>query len=241
MSISNSDHKNTIFYFKDCLSDASTNDVTLADLHLLLAKCHRGRNDLKSAILSCESSIEARPKWKDPFLYRSACFQALHQHFSESPGDTLDNIEQDRKEANFIVRNSQELQEAIKSSQNGDRIFLEAGKYEAKSLFLCGKNVAMIGASVKDCLLEFRSSVSQKLETFLICSCAGNTPTLIKRLTFKSIGPTQQGAAKIKFLGVAGGTVQIEDCLFDASENPDTDAVYTNAKIAGKFRTLTSV
>ena len=57
--------------------------------------------------------------------------------------------------------------------------------------------------------------------------------TLLKRLTFKSI--TVQGLAKIKFLGVAGGTVQLEDCLFDATENNDTDAVYTNAKIAGKL------
>ena len=39
--------------------------------------------------------------------------------------------------------------------------------------------------------------------------------------------------AKIKFLGVAGGTVQLEDCMFDATDNTDADAVYTNAKIAG--------
>ena len=35
----------------------------------------------------------------------------------------------------------------------------------------------------------------------------GAAPTLLKRLTFKSI--TAQGLAKIKFLGVAGGTVQL--------------------------------
>jgi hypothetical protein len=57
-------------------------------------------------------------------------------------------------------------------------------------------------------------------------------PTLIKRLTFKSISATT-GLAKIKFLGVAGGTVQLEDCLFDATDNTDADAVFTNAKIAG--------
>jgi len=72
------------------------------------------------------------------------------------------------------------------------------------------------------------------LETFLICSSSGPLPTLIKRLTFKSIS-TQQGVAKIKFLGVAGGTVQLEDCMFDATDNTDADAVYTNAKIAGNL------
>ena len=71
---------------------------------MLLAKCYRGKDDLKSAILSCESSIEARPQWKDPFLYRSACFQALHQYFQESDGDIIANIEQDRNEAQFKVR-----------------------------------------------------------------------------------------------------------------------------------------
>lgn len=220
---------------QDCLSDAANDKSVLAELHLLLAKCHRGRNDVKSAILSCQSSIEARPKWKDPFLYRSACFQALHQYFTETDGDLPANIEQDRQQATHIVRSSEELQSALKTAGNGDRIFLEAGKYEAKSLFLCGKNVSLIGASVKDCILEFRNDAikEQKLETFLICSCAGATPTLIKRLTFKSL-QTQGGVAKIKFLGVAGGTVQLEDCLFDATENPDADAVYTNAKIAGK-------
>jgi hypothetical protein len=95
---------------------------------------------LKSAISSCESSIEARPKWKDPFLYRSACFQALHQYFTETAGDDAKNIEQDRKEATHIVRNTEELHQAIKNSSNGERIFLEAGKYESQSsLFLCGK------------------------------------------------------------------------------------------------------
>ena len=186
---------------------------------------------MKSAILACQSSIEARPKWKDPFLYRSACFQALHQYFTETDGDLEDNIAQDRNEANHVVKTSEELATVLKNAQDGDKVFLEKGKYQAKSLFLCGKNVAFIGASVKDCILEFKNDTNQKLETFLICSCAGPLPTLIKRLTFKSV--TAHGLAKIKFLGVAGGTVQLEDCLFDATENTDTDAVYTNAKIAG--------
>ena len=72
----------------------------------------------------------------------------------------------------------------------------------------------------------------------MICSSSGPLPTLLKRLTFKSIS-TQQGLAKIKFLGVAGGTVQLEDCMFDATDNTDADAVYTNAKIAGIFPFLT--
>ena len=122
--------------------------------------------------------------------------------------------------------------EALKKAENGDKIFVEKGRYQAKSLFLCGKNVSLIGASVKDCILEYKNDTNAKLETFLICACSAPRPTLIKRLTFKSV--SAQGIAKIKFLGVAGGTVQLEDCLFDGTDNPDSDAVYTNAKIAGK-------
>lgn len=63
----------------------------------------------------------------------------------ESPGDSTLNIEKDREDANHVVKNNIEFQEAIKSAKNGEKIFLEVGKYEAKSLFLCGKNVAIIG------------------------------------------------------------------------------------------------
>ena len=81
-----------IVSFQDCLSDAANDKFLLGELHLLLAKCHRGKDDLKAAILSCESSIEARPQWKDPYLYRSACFQALHQFFQETDGDHASHI-----------------------------------------------------------------------------------------------------------------------------------------------------
>ncbi len=219
---------------QDCLSDAASQDKNLlAELHLLLAKCHRGRSDLKSAILSCESSIEARPQWKYPFLYRSAVFQALHSYFQDTDGDVPENIDKDRQEASVTVHNSQELVDALKSSQDGDRIFVEKGKYKAKSLFLCGKNVSLIGASVKDCILEFDNNTTNKLETFLICGSSGVSPTLIKRLTFKSVRVDGKLNAKIKFVGVAGGTVQLEDCLFDGTGFNDVDAIYTNAKIAG--------
>ena len=142
-------------------------------------------------------------------------------------------IDQDRQEAQFKVQTNDDLIEALKQAQNGDKIFIEKGRYQAKSLFICGKNVSLIGASVKDCILEYKNDTNAKLETFLICACSGPRPTLIKRLTFKSI--SAQGTAKIKFLGIAGGTVQLEDCLFDGTDNLDADAVYTNAKIAGTY------
>ena len=61
----------------DCLSDAASEKGRpyLAELHLLLAKCYRGLDNLKDAIVSCNSAIEQRPGWKDPYLVRSACFQ----------------------------------------------------------------------------------------------------------------------------------------------------------------------
>ena len=61
----------------ECLSDAASEKGRpfVAELHLLLAKCHRGLDNLKDAVLSCNSAIEQRPGWKDPYLVRSACFQ----------------------------------------------------------------------------------------------------------------------------------------------------------------------
>ena len=63
----------------DCLSDAASEKGRpyLAELHLLLAKCYRGLDKLKDAIVSCNSAIEQRPGWKDPYLVRSACFQVI--------------------------------------------------------------------------------------------------------------------------------------------------------------------
>ena len=96
-------------------------------------------------------------------MYRSACFQALHQYFQESDGDLESNINFDRQEAKFKVQTNEDLVEALKSAQNGDKIFVEKGRYQAKSLFLCGKNVSLIGASVKDCILEYKNDTNAKL------------------------------------------------------------------------------
>ena len=63
-----------------------------------------------------------------------------------------------------------------------------------QSAFLFGnKNVSVIGASAKDCILVYGPAegdevvdlTSSKLETMLICVAASQRPTLIKRLTFR--------------------------------------------------------
>ena len=61
----------------DCLSDAVSEKGRpyVAELHLMLAKCYRGLDNLKDAIVSCNSALEQRPGWKDPYLVRSSCFQ----------------------------------------------------------------------------------------------------------------------------------------------------------------------
>ena len=61
----------------ECLSDAASEKGRpyVAELHLMLAKCYRGLGNLKDAIVSCNSALEQRPGWKDPYLVRSACFQ----------------------------------------------------------------------------------------------------------------------------------------------------------------------
>ena len=61
----------------DCLSDAVSERGRpyVAELHLMLAKCYRGLDNLKDAIVSCNSALEQRPGWKDPYLVRSSCFQ----------------------------------------------------------------------------------------------------------------------------------------------------------------------
>ena len=134
----------------------------VADLHLSLAKCHKSMDDVRSAVASCNAAVSLGPKWKDPFLYRSACFQALHQAFVETDGDSEDNVERDRTEANIIVDPEERasapkgsegktrvasVDEALQVSREGDRIFVEKGEYYVSSspLFICGKSVSVIG------------------------------------------------------------------------------------------------
>ena len=125
----------------------------------MLAKCHKGLGDLKTSISCCNSAIEQNSKWKEPYLYRSATFQALHTAFLETDGDTSDNIARDRAGADIIVDTSKEptdvsrhreeeakrrllrknkekvplfvnkLDEALRLAENGQKIFIEAGVY----------------------------------------------------------------------------------------------------------------
>ena len=264
--------------FEDLLSEAANNGEeeedasnsggrssrNLADLHLSLAKCHKSMDDVRSAVASCNAAVSLGPKWKDPFLYRSACFQALHQAFVETDGDSEDNVERDRTEANIIVDPEERaskggsegktcvasVDEALQASKEGDRIFVEKGEYYVSSspLFICGKSVSIIGASTRDCVFNYTSpgsdaspssALASRLNTFLICA-GEEAPVLLKRLTFRNV--CQQGAqcsTKTRFLGVGGGTVQVEDCVFEGAdggeeaEAADVDAIYANAKIAG--------
>ena len=92
-------------------------------------------------------------------MYRSACFQALHTAFLETDGDTIDNIERDRTEADIIIDTSKEptdiskykdeeakrrllrrdtkkvplyvdkFEDALRLAENGQKIFIEAGVY----------------------------------------------------------------------------------------------------------------
>ena len=244
--------------------------------HLLLAKCYKGLSDLKTAISCCNSAIEQNSKWKEPFLYRSACFQALHVAFLETEGDTKDNIERDRAQADIIVDTSREptdvsrykeeeakrrllrknkekvpiyvnkLDEALRLAENGQKIFIEAGVYtvsagqgnDFSSFYVFGKNLSLIGASTKDCILLYKKESETdsapsgpKLETFLICAGAGD-PTLVKRLTFRN---DNSCSVKTKFFGVGGGHVQLEDCLFDGVTSSEVDAVYANSAICGSL------
>ena len=238
----------------------------LADIHLSLAKCHKSTDDVRSAIASCNAAVSLCPKWKDPFLYRSACFQALHQAFVETEGDSQDNVERDRVEATIIVDPEERtsggktcvasVDEALQASKEGDRIFVEKGEYYVSSspLFICGKSVSVIGASTRDCVLNYTSpaagsdaaspssspALASRLNTFLICA-GEEAPVLLKRLTFRLTSAT---STKTRFIGVAGGTVQVEDCVFEGADSgegeeagegaaADVDAIYANAKIAG--------
>ena len=196
------------------------------------------------------------------------------------------NIDRDRKEADIIVDITAKdasvddtsgritvnrIEDAFKAAKEGSKIFVEPGEYcinsveddEGKSfrpsVFLFGKNVLLIGASSKRCVLLFGSSnhndtqsqlspstsssggIGSKLETLLICASAGKHPTLIKRFTFRRASNTSCSStgAKTRFLGVAGGSVHLEDCLFDAGGtsstvcSSDVDAVYASSRICG--------
>ena len=121
---------------------------------------------------------------------------------TESAGDSEENIERDRGEANIIVdatakpsdtqtaRVVNRLDEAFQIATEGSRIFVERGSYRVtsnatskiKSAFLFGnKNVSVIGASSKDCVLLYgqaddEESVAASL-TQQVCSV--NTHFLI--------------------------------------------------------------
>lgn len=84
-----------------------------------------------------------------------------------------------------------------------------------------------------------RDSLSSNLNTFLICGGSGKKPTVLRRLTFRAAGPK---AARVRYVGVAAGPVQAEDCVFEGVAAPDqtgeavdvdVDAVYVSAKICG--------
>jgi hypothetical protein len=250
----------------------------LADIHLNLAKCYKALDDVKGAIASCNAAVSLGPKWKDPFLYRSACFQALHEKFIETDGDAEDNIDSDRKKANIVVDESVKqpreedgrafvarLDEAVRLAKDGDKIFVERGQYEITTaassavpaasgapFFLCGKSITIIGASTRDCVLNYKRSTAGavtasstkdavsaqsaafSLDTFLICASEHN-PVLLKRLTFRNMNPAGS-PTHTRFLGVASGTLQIEDCVFEGADGAsDVDAIYTNSKIAGSL------
>ena len=193
------------------------------------------------------------------------------------------NIHRDREEADIIVDTKakhrattkdstkvivKRIDEAFKAAKEGSKIFVEPGEYyintieddEGKSFrpsaFLFGKNVLLIGASSKRCVLLFGTpphatesidedsidnssrGVSSSLETLLICASAGKTPTLIKRVTFRRANSNSSNLTEVKtrFLGVAGGSVHLEDCLFDAGSmgySSDVDAVYASSRICG--------
>ena len=181
--------------------------------------------------------------------------QALHTALLETAGDSLENVQRDREEADIIVDTDREpsditkhkneeakrrllrrdpnkvplyvnkLDDALRLAENGQKIFIEAGEYivsagDGKGLssyYVFGKNLSLIGASTKDCVLLYKkdpespdlsssNGAGPKLETFLICAGSGD-PTLVKRLTFRN---GNSGAVKTKFFGVGGGHVQIE-------------------------------
>ena len=68
---SSKQYRECIQVLEASLSDAVAQGPKLSsELHLLLAKCYKGLDDLKNAILCCNSAIDHRPHWKDPYLYR---------------------------------------------------------------------------------------------------------------------------------------------------------------------------
>ncbi len=137
----------------------------LPDVHLRLARCRRARGRLREAVASCNSAIECRSEsaaqtpasaWREPFLYRSACFRALHARMKRGPSEEDDEeaeaVEKDRVEADIVVDPSLEeevedrgesgerrqlrlrrLDKALSAAKDGETIFVEAGIYRVTS------------------------------------------------------------------------------------------------------------
>jgi len=159
---SKKDYRGAIKAGEDVLP-LTNNPRLVAEVHLLLAKCYKSLGDLKTCITCCNSAIEQNDKWREPFLYRSASFQALHTAYLETHGDTLENIEKDRTDADIIVDPTctptdntvskeeaakrrllrrenkkqqifvKELDEALRLAENNQKIFIEAGEYRVSA------------------------------------------------------------------------------------------------------------
>ena len=137
-------------------------------------------------------------------------------------------------------RRFETVAEAISHAEDGDKIFVEPGRYcMSSACFLHGKGVSLIGADSDKCILEYgrgsAAGVASKLDTFLICSTE-NSVTLLKRLTFRAITEKCSKVKNTRFLGVGAGSVHVEDCVFDGAEkSSDVDAIYASAKICGSL------
>ena len=152
-----------------------------------------------------------------------------------SDGDNTD-LKEAKKKLNLIKSAPRpkiyvnQIDEALHLVSDGGKVFVEKGVYEvmagcspsassSSSFFVFGKSISLIGASTRGCVLLYKRQhqppspaevavdSETQLETFLLCSSDSQVPTLIKRLTFRNQNPDY---IKTKFLGVAGGKVQLE-------------------------------
>lgn len=234
-------------------------------VHFQMAKCCKYLSRHQEGLEHCNRALKDKPKWKEAFLLRSSLFQALHQRYLS--GEDLDpDLAHWRNDAQFVVNAALEtdqigteiegpwhlkrLDRALSLAKDGDVIFVEPGRYEASALdeeqvvspcFIHGKNVSIIGSSLRDCVIEYKeilpersNSSGKKLNTFLICATESEKPTLIKNITFRNLNLESNGT-NTKFLGVAAGNVVIESCLFDGLECNEVDAIFSNQKICGNL------
>lgn len=218
--------------------------TTLSALYMFLALTNEGLSNIKRAIMFCNKAISEDPGWMIPFNKRAEYFQYFEQQLTQTAGGSNEEILRARISADIIVdpcadeesmnivndggvRIVNNLENALALAKDGDKIFLEEGRYYREDGFSISCRVSLTGASSSECVI-----VSCGSPTLQICSglksassSAGSSPILLTRLQLLNLTRdmeqedlvTSSNASHLYI--ISPDTVTVKDCLFNGGEH----------------------